>query len=50
MGIFIGDNLFGTGEGKSKQEAEQAAALEAMKSWQELSFSFLFCLIVYFVE
>lgn len=36
MGIFIGENLFGTGEGKSKQEAEQAAALEAMKSWEEL--------------
>ncbi len=36
MGIFIGENLFGQGEGKSKQEAEQAAALEAIRAWEEL--------------
>ncbi|MBE2281410.1 MAG: ribonuclease III [Ignavibacteriaceae bacterium] len=36
MGIYIGDNLFGSGEGKSKQEAEQVAAQEAINSWEDL--------------
>lgn len=36
MGVYIGETLFGTGEGKSKQEAEQAAAVQAMNSWDEL--------------
>ncbi len=36
MGIYIGENLFGAGEGKSKQEAEQVAALEAIKNWEDL--------------
>lgn len=36
MGVYIEENLFGIGEGRSKQEAEQAAALEAIKQWEEL--------------
>jgi len=40
MGVYIGVSLFGTGEGKSKQEAEQAAALQAMSSWEELELEY----------
>ena len=40
MGVYIGENLFGIGEGKSKQEAEQAAALQAMTSWDELELKY----------
>jgi ribonuclease-3 len=36
MGIHLGENLFATGNGHSKQEAEQAAAAEALKNWDEL--------------
>lgn len=35
MGVNIGEHLFGTGTGHSKQEAEQQAASEALKSWTE---------------
>ncbi|MBI2026029.1 MAG: ribonuclease III, partial [Candidatus Levybacteria bacterium] len=31
MGVFIGNKLFGKGEGKSKQEAEEDAALKALQ-------------------
>lgn len=31
VGVFLGDELVGTGEGKSKQDAEQAAAADALK-------------------
>ena len=35
VGVFLGDDQIVTGEGKSKQEAEQAAALKALekKGW-----------------
>jgi ribonuclease III len=36
MGVYIEDNLFGSGEGKSKQEAEQVAALQAITDWEDL--------------
>ncbi|KXK26565.1 MAG: Ribonuclease 3 [candidate division WS6 bacterium OLB20] len=36
MAIMIGDHSFGTGRGKSKQEAEQNAAEEALKHWDAL--------------
>lgn len=36
MGVYIGDSLFGQGIGKSKQEAEQAAAFEALNDWDKL--------------
>lgn len=32
VGVFVNDKKWGTGEGKSKQDAEQAAAKEALKS------------------
>ena len=31
VGVYLNDELTGTGEGKSKQDAEQAAAAEALK-------------------
>ncbi|MBI3984624.1 MAG: ribonuclease III [Candidatus Levybacteria bacterium] len=31
MGVFIGNKLFGQGQGKSKQEAEEDAALKALQ-------------------
>lgn len=40
MGVYIGELLFGTGSGKSKQEAEQGAALEAIKDWEELELKY----------
>jgi len=36
MGVKIGDHLFGKGVGKSKQEAEQNAAEQALKSWSKV--------------
>jgi len=36
MGVKIGKYLFGTGKGKNKQSAEQNAAAEAIKNWEEL--------------
>lgn len=37
MGVKIGKELFGKGSGKNKQEAEQKAAEDALKNWNELS-------------
>ncbi len=37
VGVFIGDELVSQGEGKSKQEAEQAAAREGLKERKWLS-------------
>jgi len=31
VGVYLNDELIGTGEGKSKQDAEQAAAADALK-------------------
>ncbi|MDP2651202.1 MAG: putative dsRNA-binding protein, partial [bacterium] len=31
VGVYVGKELFGEGDGKSKQDAEQAAAREALK-------------------
>lgn len=36
MGLYIEETLLTKGEGKSKQEAEQDAALKALNSWEEL--------------
>lgn len=36
MGVVIDTYQFGLGNGKSKQEAEQNAAAEALKNWDEL--------------
>ncbi|MFQ5493270.1 MAG: ribonuclease III [Candidatus Dojkabacteria bacterium] len=36
MAVLIGDHRLGTGEGKSKQEAEQNAAQDALDDWQQL--------------
>lgn len=40
MGVYINEFLFGKGEGKSKQEAEQAAALEAINNWKDLELKY----------
>lgn len=37
MSVKIRNKVFGTGEGKSKQEAEQNAAQNALDDWQELT-------------
>lgn len=34
MGVFIDEKLFGKGTGKSKQEAEQNAASDALTNWK----------------
>ncbi len=34
MYVLIGENIFGKGKGKSKQEAEQNAAYDALKNWE----------------
>jgi ribonuclease-3 len=36
MSVRIGKEVFGTGDGKSKQEAEQNAAHSALSNWDEL--------------
>jgi len=36
MGVQISKYLFGTGQGKNKQSAEQNAAAEAIKNWEDL--------------
>lgn len=36
MGVYLNNFLFGKGYGKSKQEAEQNAATEALKNWEKL--------------
>lgn len=36
MAVVIGDNIFGRGEGKSKQQAEQNAAKDALENWNDL--------------
>ena len=36
MGVKISKYLFGTGKGKNKQSAEQNAAAEAIKNWEDL--------------
>jgi len=36
MSAIIGDQIFGTGKGKNKQEAEENAAKNALDSWNEL--------------
>lgn len=36
MGIQINDEIVATGRGRSKQEAEQAAAQSALKNWSQL--------------
>lgn len=33
MGVFLGEHLYGTGEGMSKQDGEQAAAANALEKW-----------------
>lgn len=40
MGAIIGDKVFGKGKGESKQNAEQAAATEALEKWEELKKKF----------
>lgn len=35
MGVYVGEDLYGKGQGKSKQEAEQNAASNALKLWNE---------------
>lgn len=37
VGVFINELLFGKGKGKSKQEAEEKAAIEALKTIEEKS-------------
>jgi ribonuclease-3 len=37
MSVHIGENVFGEGKGKNKQEAEENAASNAISSWEELS-------------
>jgi ribonuclease-3 len=37
MAVKIGEHSFATGSGKSKQEAEQAAAANALKDWERLA-------------
>ena len=36
MAVKISNRIFGEGRGKSKQDAEQNAAQEALNNWQEL--------------
>lgn len=36
MAVLLGDKVFGKGEGKSKQEAEQKAAQDALENWENL--------------
>jgi ribonuclease-3 len=36
MTVLIGEHEFGTGTGKSKQEAQQSAATNALKEWNNL--------------
>jgi ribonuclease-3 len=36
MAVMIGEFEFALGQGKSKQEAEQNAALKALENWDEL--------------
>ena len=36
MSVQIGNNSFGQGTGKSKQEAEQNAAANALNEWDNL--------------
>ncbi len=35
MAVYIGEKIHGRGQGKSKQEAEQNAALNALNSWSD---------------
>lgn len=35
MGVYVGEDLYGKGQGKSKQEAEQNAASNALKLWNQ---------------
>lgn len=34
IGVYVGDDLRGTGKGRSKQEAEQMAAAAALEKWE----------------
>lgn len=34
VGVFVGNKLLGTGEGKSKQEGEKRAAEKALEKWE----------------
>jgi len=36
MGVYIGENEYGQGQGSSKQLAEQAAAEQALKNWSDM--------------
>lgn len=35
VAVYVGDTRLGTGKGKSKQEAEQMAATEALENWRK---------------
>ena len=35
IGVYVNEELFGTGKGKSKQEAEQDAAASGLVKWEE---------------
>ncbi len=37
LGVYVGDNLMGVGEGPSKQVAQQQAAIEALKAYENRS-------------
>jgi dsRNA-specific ribonuclease len=36
MSVKIEENIFGTGKGKNKQEAEERAAEDSLSSWEDL--------------
>lgn len=35
VGVYVGDKLFGTGTGRSKQEGEMSAAQSALEKWKK---------------
>lgn len=37
VGVFLGEDLYGVGEGKSKQKAEQSAAIEGLKKLENIA-------------
>lgn len=41
MGVYLNEKLLASGNGKSKQEAEQSAAQKAINDWKELKSSIL---------
>jgi ribonuclease-3 len=40
MAVIIGDFVFGKGVGKSKQQAEQTAAIDALSNWEKLAHTY----------